>query len=222
MQKCFTKRHLPNTSCLGYCPFWKLGSRMDAPILKKYVMDIRGSIWCPGCFSRVPPPLQKPKSGTNTVANPDLSTPDELEDDNMRVLKLKSRLIRLGNNRDVFRKRYGWFFGFCTLRWRRPAAAHTALNQPYKKSKSQWECRKVLISRFAIAKSKSCPTVVQIVSAMVQLLCIHCLDAYWSVRTSFPWFRAVFAWFLTVFSYFGSVFDRFQGVEKRFRPVSTC
>ena len=25
-------RHLHNASCLGYCPFWKLGSRMDAPI----------------------------------------------------------------------------------------------------------------------------------------------------------------------------------------------
>ena len=28
--------------------------------------------------------------GTKTVANPDLTTPDELEDDNMRVLKLRS------------------------------------------------------------------------------------------------------------------------------------
>ena len=25
-------RHLHNASCLGYCTFWKLGSRMDAPI----------------------------------------------------------------------------------------------------------------------------------------------------------------------------------------------
>ena len=66
----------------------------------------------------------------------------EIERDNIRKF------------RNVSRKQHGWFFGFCTLRWRRPAAAHTDPNQPYKKSKSQWECRKVLISGFAIAKSK--------------------------------------------------------------------
>ena len=63
---------------------------------------------------RILPDDRKPRipdPGSNlsseTVSDSYLSTPDELEGDNMRVRKLKSRLITLGINWDVFRKRHG-------------------------------------------------------------------------------------------------------------------
>ena len=65
--------------------------------------------------------------GAETVANPDLTTPDELEGDNMRVRKLKSRLIRLGTHWDVYRKRYGRFSVFFIPRKRHRAACQTSL-----------------------------------------------------------------------------------------------
>ena len=39
---------------------------------------------------------------SETVSDPYLSTPDELGDDNMRVRKLRSRLITLGSSWDVY------------------------------------------------------------------------------------------------------------------------
>ena len=51
-------------------------------------------------------PNQKATRGnrSETGSDPDLSTPDELEGDNMRVRKLKSRLITFGTNWDVYDK----------------------------------------------------------------------------------------------------------------------
>ena len=55
--------------------------------------------------------LDTDRSGT--VSDPYLSTPDELEDYNMRVRKLKSRLITLGTLLDVSRNRQKSISNFC-------------------------------------------------------------------------------------------------------------
>ena len=75
----------------------------------------------------MPPPPQKPKSGTETVANPDLTTPDELEDDNMRVRKLKSRLIRLGTLETCLTSGMGDFSDFAPCGDNTPPRAQTTL-----------------------------------------------------------------------------------------------
>ena len=80
-------------------------SSFDFSVPIEYAVSER---WVVAVFYQMP---EKPgfriwgsKSGTKTVSNPDLSTPDELEGDNMHVRKLKSRLIAFGINWDVYDK----------------------------------------------------------------------------------------------------------------------
>ena len=61
---------------------------------------------------------------------------------------------------------------------------------------------------------------VHIVSARVELLCLHFFRTPGNVRTSFYGFHLFSHVFFTVFTCFCMVFDRFQIVKKRFRPIS--
>ena len=73
--------------------------------------------------------------------------------------------------------------------------------------------------------------VLRIVSARVQLLCIHEIGTLRGARTNFYVFQlfshgfshflAIFAWFFTVFKVWRSDSGLFQLVSKRFRSVST-
>ena len=89
-------------------------------------------------------PHPKPKSGTNTVANPDLTTPDELGDENMRVLKLRSRLITLNVSWTCIGSDKRRFLRFCIPR-RRHRAQHQ--NSPVHPSR---------VTRFAGARGVLC------------------------------------------------------------------
>ena len=79
-----------------------------------------------GRKTRIPDPGSNLSS--ETVSTSYLSTPDELEEDNMRVRKLKSRLITLGTPLDVYRTRQLSISNFCapprTTRHRFAAYTH--------------------------------------------------------------------------------------------------
>ena len=72
------------------------------PICRVRAMGGRG-ILSEGRKTRIPDPGSNLSS--ETVSDSYLSTPDELEGDNMRIRKLKSRLTTLGTNWDVYSKR---------------------------------------------------------------------------------------------------------------------
>ena len=71
------------------------------PICRIRAMGGRG-ILSEGRKTRIPDPGSNLSS--ETVSDSYLSTPDELEGDNMRIRKLKSRLITLETSWDVYNK----------------------------------------------------------------------------------------------------------------------
>ena len=87
-----------------------------------------GLKWSPAPSKKLPKMDQKTaKFYSKTVSGPQLGRPDELGDDLMRVLKLRSRLTTSQYIQDASKKHTPSNLWFCTSRWQHSAACQTSL-----------------------------------------------------------------------------------------------
>ena len=125
--------------------------------------------------------------GTKTVAKPDLTTPDEFEGDDMRVVKLRSSVTTSGHTQDACELRQRRLLRFYT-----PQHPDTATPQEHQKRNCTPEPREQIRLRepwcphipFAPAASPRGRTT-HIVSARVQSVCLQKIGTLRGFQTRF-------------------------------------
>ena len=123
--------------------------------------------------------------GAETVANPDLTTPDELEGDNMRVRKLRSSVTTSGHTQDACELRQRRLLRFYTPRhpdsWRHRRNTRIGIAPQNPESKSDSESHGAPHVPFASPRGRT----TRIVSARVQLVCLQKIGTLRGVQTRF-------------------------------------
>ena len=149
--------------------------------------------------------------GTKTVAKPDLTTPDEFEGDDMRVVKLRSSVTTSGHTQDACELRQRRLLRFYT-----PQHPDTATPQEHQKRNCTPEPREQIRLRepWCPPRSFRLPAWQDHAHRVRE----GSISMFTKNRHS-PGFPNEI---LTDFSYFCIVFHRFQCVKKRFRPLSSC